>query len=78
MFLSTKVIGVESRSDTEKYPKVLVRTDDQVFEFDEVVVTVPLGCLKRQDLIFSPPLPTSIIRAIENTSYSSLEKYSTK
>jgi hypothetical protein len=52
----------------------LVRTDDQVFEFDEVVVTVPLGCLKRQDLIFSPPLPTSIIRAIENTSYSSLEK----
>jgi hypothetical protein len=74
IFLSTKVIGVESRSDTEKYPKVFVRTDDQVFEFDEVVVTVPLGCLKRQDLIFSPPLPTSITRAIENTSYSSLEK----
>lgn len=74
VLLNTKVIGVESNGGTEKHTKVSVKTDKQIFEFDEVVVTVPLGCLKQQEPTFSPPLPTPILRAIENTSYSSLEK----
>jgi hypothetical protein len=51
-----------------------VKTEDGEFDFDEVVVTVPLGCLKRQQPTFSPPLPPAIARAIQTTSYSRLEK----
>jgi hypothetical protein len=67
------VVGVESVG-TEEFPKVLIRTEDQEFEFDEVVVTAPLGCLKRQTPTFTPPLPSAITHAIQNTSYSRLEK----
>ena len=48
--------------------------DDRTYEFDEVVVAVPLGCLKRNSVAFSPRLPSSICTAIENASISSLEK----
>lgn len=46
----------------------------QKLEFDEVVVAVPLGCLKRKNIEFSAPLPPDICTAIENASISSLEK----
>lgn len=55
-------------------PVVLVRTDDAVFEFDEVVVAVPLGCLKKEHITFVPPLPQRLQTAVGNASYSSLEK----
>lgn len=71
--LSTKVAAIESRNKGT-HPKIIVRTNGRDLEFDEVVVTVPLGCLKRNTLTFSPPLPTPIVRAIQNTSYSRLEK----
>lgn len=71
--LSTKVVAVESHNEGES-PRVVIRTNDRTFEFDEVVVTVPLGCLKRNTPTFSPSLPTPIVRAIQNTSYSRLEK----
>lgn len=73
IYLSTKVAAIESHGGPEN-PRVVVQTNDSVLEFDEVVVTVPLGCLKRNMPTFSPPLPTQIIRAIQNTSYSRLEK----
>ena len=41
---------------------------------DEVVVTVPLGYLKRNLESFSPPLPNHLIKAISHISYSRLEK----
>ena len=47
ILLRTRVVSVESIGQTEQFPKVLIRTEDQEFEFDEVVVTLPLGCLKR-------------------------------
>ncbi|KAH8585525.1 amine oxidase [Bisporella sp. PMI_857] len=70
----TKVLGIETIVKEGNCPKVLIKTEDQVLEFDEVVVTAPLGCLKRQDVHFIPPLPTPIIKAIKNTAYSTLEK----
>jgi Flavin containing amine oxidoreductase len=72
--LRTRVVSVESIGQTEQFPKVLVRSEDRQFEFDAVVVTVPLGCLKRQEPTFCPALPPAITRAIGNSSYSSLEK----
>lgn len=71
--LSTKVVAIESHNEGEN-PRIVIQTDGGVFESDEVVITVPLGCLKRNTLTFSPPLPTPIVRAIQNTSYSRLEK----
>lgn len=72
--LKTKVLGVETIVDEKDCTKVLVRTEDQVLEFEEVVITAPLGCLKREDIQFTPPLPTPFVQAIKNTSYSTLEK----
>jgi hypothetical protein len=53
---------------------VLIRAEGRIFEFDEVVVTVPLGCLKRSTPSFIPSIPQDLRRAITTSSYSSLEK----
>ncbi|MCJ1384955.1 hypothetical protein MMC17_008073 [Xylographa soralifera] len=72
---STKVISVEACGGSSGITNVLVTTESgKSFDFDDVVVTVPIGCLKRGLPRFSPPLPSRITRAIKNTSYSRLEK----
>jgi hypothetical protein len=44
-------------------------------EFDEVVVTAPLGWLKaHKKMAFTPPLPPRLSEAIDNISYGHLEK----
>ena len=43
-------------------------------EFDEVVVTVPLGWLKNNKAAFHPPLPKRFEDAIDAIGYGSLEK----
>jgi len=48
----------------------------QTFEFDEVVLTAPLGWLKQHLDAFNPPLPGSMADAIGNISYGCLEKVS--
>lgn len=54
---------------------VLVTTaDDVTFRFDEIVVAVPLGCLKRSKPTFSPPLPAELVRSIGHVGYGRLEK----
>lgn len=56
--------------------EVIVKTDtDEEFVFDEVVVTTPLGWLKKNhESCFSPPLPPRIISAINSLGYGCLEK----
>ncbi|KAL6864022.1 FAD/NAD(P)-binding domain-containing protein [Trichoderma novae-zelandiae] len=65
--------------------KILSRTkpDDEVrvqlkdghtLAFDEVVVTCPLGWLKRNLTAFDPPLPPVLTKAIGSIGYGSLEK----
>ncbi|KAJ4302373.1 hypothetical protein N0V88_002517 [Collariella sp. IMI 366227] len=51
-----------------------IEGDGQVFEFDEVVVTCPLGWLKQNLAGFSPPLPDRLSKAIQNIGYGTLEK----
>lgn len=44
-------------------------------EFDDVVVTAPLGWLqKNKTKAFDPPLPASLAAAIDAISYGCLEK----
>ena len=67
--------AVQSRDNTNTEGlKVLVSTEMEDLEFDEAVITVPLGCLKRSFPKISPSLPHRISRAITNISYGRLEK----
>ncbi|KAF7590676.1 hypothetical protein BBP40_002568 [Aspergillus hancockii] len=69
----TKVVRI--RGTNCSGPRIPVDTeDDRIYRFGDMVVTVPLGLLKRQYPSFSPPLPPQLCRAIDTTSYSSLEK----
>jgi len=70
----TSIDSLASPTDSEN-PKTLLRTicgSTQVF--DEVVITAPLGWLKRNKSAFVPPLPARISQAIDNISYGRLEK----
>ena len=49
-------------------------TDGQTLAFDEVVLTSPLGWLKRHLDAFEPRLPTRLTKAIGSISYGCLEK----
>ncbi|KAK0720875.1 hypothetical protein B0H67DRAFT_663433 [Lasiosphaeris hirsuta] len=49
-------------------------THGQILEFDEVVLTTPLGWLKKNQQAFSPPLPERLSQAINNIGYGCLEK----
>jgi hypothetical protein len=52
----------------------LVLADGQRMHFDEVVVTTPLGWLKRNQAAFKPALPPRLAQAIDNISYGELDK----
>ncbi|KAJ6043856.1 uncharacterized protein N7446_002054 [Penicillium canescens] len=49
-------------------------TTGKIYNFDEVVVTCPLGWLKQNTTAFNPPLPTRLLAPINNISYGRLEK----
>ena len=72
--LSTVVQSIENQHKKSGDGKVVVKTTNGNFNFDEVIVTVPLGCLKMGIPKISPELPSSIDRAIADASYSRLEK----
>lgn len=73
--LKTRVISIDnSLALPDHDPKVLVSTETDIYEFDEVIVTSPLGCLKQGQIKFSPSLPLKLTKALEHASYSGLEK----
>lgn len=73
MKLSTKAMNITTGED--KIRKVTVLTDQgESLVFDEVVVTAPLGWLKKNQKIFMPPLPERLSQAIDSIGYGSLEK----
>jgi len=57
----------------EKLP-VQIETSAGRFTADKVIVTVPLGVLKNNDIQFSPSLPADKRRAINNLGFGCLEK----
>lgn len=52
-----------------------IKTRDRCQEtFDEVIVTAPLGWLKRNEYVFSPPITPRISTAIRSLGYGNLDK----
>ncbi|KAI9786714.1 MAG: hypothetical protein M1816_007855 [Peltula sp. TS41687] len=76
---SKKVVSIESLEAEEegqeegKYLSITT-ADGETQHFDEVVVTTPLGWLKRNQQSFKPPLPARLSQAIDSISYGNLEK----
>ncbi|KAK0710668.1 hypothetical protein B0H67DRAFT_583178 [Lasiosphaeris hirsuta] len=73
--LNTLVVGVKTPEARWREQPVVVTTEaGEDMSFDEVVMTTPLGWLKRHQDVFSPPLPQRLAVAINNISLSQLEK----
>ena len=74
--LNKMVVGIETLEDArDKTSQVVLRTEDGCKQsFDEVVLTTPLGWLKRNKPAFSPTLPPRLSQAIDNVSVGYLEK----
>jgi hypothetical protein len=66
----TKVIKI----DSSERKVALVTENGEKYHFDEVVVTTPLGWLKRNQDAFVPPLPPRLSQAIDSIGYGCLEK----
>ncbi|KAF8863693.1 FAD/NAD(P)-binding domain-containing protein [Acephala macrosclerotiorum] len=63
-----------NKIDTNSAKPIVHTEDGQSFEFDEVVVTSPLGWLQKNKQVFGPVLPTRMSQAIDAIGYGNLEK----
>ena len=70
--LNTRVTSVEYKKDEAK--STVTTSDGGKQSFDEVVVTVPLGYLKRNKKTLLPGLAPRIDQAMDNLSYGNLDK----
>jgi hypothetical protein len=70
--LNEPVVQIESAD--RKHQIVVTSANGNVFHFDEVVVTCPLGWLKQNKSVFAPDLPPRLATAIDSISYGRLEK----
>jgi hypothetical protein len=69
----TRIVSHEGEED----PKTVVEIDGQESEsYDEVVMTAPLGWLKRNMAAFEPQLPQRLKEGIEAIGYGHLDKAS--
>ncbi|KXL41646.1 hypothetical protein M433DRAFT_72636 [Acidomyces richmondensis BFW] len=75
--LNTVVVGITS-DEIKGNPSSKIVTietmDGSKYTFDEVVVTTPLGWLKKNKNVFNPPLSNRLSRAIDHIGYGSLDK----
>ena len=69
----TMVEKICYRTDTEDKSRVQLENGHMLM-FDEVVVTSPLGWLKRHLEAFEPTLPLRLVKAINSIGYGTLEK----
>jgi hypothetical protein len=67
------IVKVEHRHSADNAVEVTTQ-DGNRHLFDEVVVTTPLGWLKKNRHAFDPPLPSRVAKAIVNIGYGCLEK----
>ncbi|KAI9784649.1 MAG: hypothetical protein M1839_001871 [Geoglossum umbratile] len=73
--LSKRVIAIESQNSGNDGGQVVVTIEGgETQSFDEVVMTAPLGWLKRNKNAFTPPLSPRLTKAIDSISYGHLEK----
>lgn len=67
-------IEARPRTDSAHHQITLTTATGETTQFDEVVVTCPLGWLKRNKSAFVPDIPPRLSQAIDNISYGRLEK----
>lgn len=73
--LQTRVAEIFGKSANTGSNTVKVKTtDNQIYEFDELILTTPLGWLKQNLQVFHPPLPPRLTTAIQSIGYGCLEK----
>jgi hypothetical protein len=73
---TTKVTKLVSK-ETEEDPSATLETEGGGHHtFDEVVMTAPLGWLKRNNSAFVPELPNRLKQAIDSIGYGHLDKVS--
>jgi len=75
--LGQKVIAIENdvlESLEGSTPISVSTSTGECYQFDEVVVTIPLGWLKKNMQAFSPPMPARFLKAIDSVGYGCLEK----
>jgi monoamine oxidase len=74
--LSTKIKKINAANGADG--KVVVTTEKgDALQFDEIVVTAPLGWLKQNQEAFTPSLPPRFSSAIDSIGYGCLEKVRT-
>jgi len=77
--LGERVVEVSSVERELKEGQVVLKTEKgESFSFDEVLMTTPLGFLKRNKHIFKPSLPPRLLAGIDAVSVGHLEKVSKK
>ncbi|KAF2186549.1 FAD/NAD(P)-binding domain-containing protein [Zopfia rhizophila CBS 207.26] len=75
LLLSQQVVGVSSFENSVNGRGVAIETaNGDKFTFDDVVMTTPLGWLKRNESAFQPSLPDPLREAIGDISVGHLEK----
>lgn len=72
----TRVSEIYGKSTSPNGTPRARTAEGQILEFDELVVTTPLGWLKQNTHAFRPPLPDRLSKAIQNIGYGCLEKVS--
>jgi len=71
-----KATRITSKGDGGTLKVDVELTDRDPMSFDEVVMTTPLGWLKRNQDAFVPSLPPRLIQGIESIGYGTLDKVS--
>ncbi|ROT41480.1 FAD/NAD(P)-binding domain-containing protein [Sodiomyces alkalinus F11] len=70
---NTRVERVELRTQDRPHPRIRT-SGGAILEFDEVILTAPLGWLKRNLAAFDPSLPERLQQGINSIGYGCLEK----
>lgn len=68
--LNTKVLAIDYTGS-----KIKIETNNGNYSADAILVTVPLGVLKKKVITFTPPLPESTQTAIDKTEMGSVNKF---
>lgn len=76
LYLSTKVTSFTSDLSDPRNPRVSLTTANSLVPqtFDDIIITAPLGWLKRNLGAFNPSLSPRLTKALNNVSYGRLEK----
>jgi len=75
--LGGRVIDVNTMQRKKRASKVVLKTEKgESLSFDEVLMTTPLGFLKRNKQMFKPSLPPRLLAGIDAVSVGHLEKVS--